>query len=165
MTKSEKIAKIESFFGQNMDCGELFTELCLSEAKWKYDLEESDLMNFFSRTWAKQGYKAMLFLQEFVCAPPDGEEEILEELVVVKINPADLGKAEPRYTADFDEDSPEYYHALYGDMDYEVAFDNADDEDWDWRENEVALADLPEEIFAELYDELIGALEKAAIED
>lgn len=165
MTNSEKIAELQSYFGKNMDCGVLFTELCLSGASWKYDLEESDLMNFFSQTWAKEGYKAMLFLQEFVCAPPDGEEEVMDELVVVKINPDDLGKAARRYTADFDEDSPESYHALYGDMDFEVAFDNAEDENWDWRENIVAFEDLPEEIFADLYNELIGALQKAVLED
>jgi hypothetical protein len=162
MTNLEKIAEIESYFGRSMDCGTLFGQLCATDEDWKYDLEESDLMNFFSRTWAKEGYKAMLFLEEFVCAPPDGEIETLSELVVVKINPDDLGKAEPRYTADYDEDSPEYYHALYGDFDYAVAFDNAEDENWDWRENIVALEDLPEDIFNDLYNEVAHVLKAAA---
>ena len=165
MTTAEKIAQLESFVGKTIDCGAVFTALCLSDAGWKYDLEESDLMNFFSYTWAKEGYKAMLFLEEFVCAPPDDEEETLSELVVVKINPADLGKAARRYTADFEEDTPEYFHPLYGDMDYEVAFDNADDEDWDWRKNVVAFADLPAPIFEALYNDLADALQKAVRED
>ncbi len=154
MTKTEKINELKSYFGKTVDCGRIFESICETEnhPEWKYDLEESDLMNFFSRTWVEEGYKAMLFLEEFVCAPPFGEEEVLQEIVVAKINSADLVNKDTRRGSD-DPNDPAHYHSLYGDFNFSVVF-----QDEDWHKKLIPFEELPDKIFDDLYNELAPAL-------
>ncbi len=157
MTKTEKINELKSYYGKTFDWGSVFESICETDEhpQWKYDLEESDLMNFFSRTWVEEGYKAMVFLEEFICAPPYDEEEVLKEIVVAKINPDDLVNTHSKGGCD-DPDDPAYYHFVYGDYNYSVVF-----KDEEWFNKLIPFEELPDKIFDDLYNELAEALKKS----
>jgi len=150
MTTVEKIDELRSFIGKEINCGTLFEAICVGN-QWKYDLEESDLMCFFSRTWIKEGYKAMIFLEDFICAPPYHEEECIQSIVVTKIDPAKLIDKHKR-TGD-DPDDPSYYHAHYGDFNFSVVFD-----DPEWEDKLIPFEELPEFILNDLHAELSDAI-------
>ncbi|MDP2345750.1 MAG: hypothetical protein Q8O67_32705 [Deltaproteobacteria bacterium] len=60
----------------------------LTRLGWKVDTEESNLMNAMSRTWRGDGIKVWIALQEFVCAPPDGEVAALDAIRFFRFDPA-----------------------------------------------------------------------------
>jgi hypothetical protein len=154
MTIAEKIADLTSYGGQRIDCEILFTHVCENN-QWRYDLEESDCMLYFCRTWADKGYKAMVMLEEYICSPPHDESGTIEEIFIAKINPADLGKNPASYTLDdYDDGDPAYWHLKYGDRDWRVQYTQID-----W-------ADAPEDLVAEIYADLVesGALQAALLD-
>jgi len=71
--------------GKNCKVGNTF--LKLTELGWKVDAEESDLMNRFSKTFRKEGIKAYLILEDFVCFPPDGDESLVESVSFYSFDP------------------------------------------------------------------------------
>ncbi len=163
MTNADKISQIQSYQGKKVNCTNIFKYLCQTDfptpnvTRWKYDLEESDLMQFFSRTWTKENdaesFKAFLYFEEYICTPPYGEEEIISKIFVAKINITDLGKTRAKYTEFSNEKDSSYWHTLYG------------DNDWRITNTPIKWENVPENILSEVYDELSKALEFAIIEE
>ena len=163
MTNAEKIRQIQSYQGKQVNCINIFKYLCQTDfptpdvTRWKYDLEESDLMQFFSCTYTTtlgtEGFKAFLYFEEYICAPPYGEEEIISKIFVTKINTTDLGKTRAKYAEFSDEKDPSYWHTLYGDNDWRIA------------NTPIKWEDVPENILSDLYNELSKALEFAIMEE
>ncbi|MDP2341494.1 MAG: hypothetical protein Q8O67_11070 [Deltaproteobacteria bacterium] len=72
--------------GRRIDVWKLYDTL--TGLGWKVDTEESNLMNAMSRTWRNDGIKVWITLQEFVCAPPDGEVAAFEAIRFFRFDPA-----------------------------------------------------------------------------
>jgi len=84
----------------------------LTELGWKVDTEESNLMTAMSRTWRAEGIKVWVDLQEFVCAPPDGECAPLDAIRFYRFDPTEMPTgtmAESIYSPG-NEDEPWYPH-------------------------------------------------------
>ncbi len=79
MLKQEKIDFLYSFVNKKMHMGYLFMYIC-ENGLWKYDLEESDLMNCFLRTWKEECIIAKITFNEYACAPPDSEIEAIKSI-------------------------------------------------------------------------------------
>lgn len=103
--------------GEVVDVDRLYTTL--TELGWKVDREESNLMHGMSRVWRDAGVKVWLWLDGFVCAPPDGETAAIDEIRFYRFDPA----AMPTTTmAD----------AMYEPGDEHEPWYPSHREDWDW---------------------------------
>jgi hypothetical protein len=71
--------------GRRIDVWHLYEKL--TALGWKVDTEESNLMAAMSRTWRAEGIKVWLRLENFVCAPPDGEVEALDSICFYRFDP------------------------------------------------------------------------------
>ena len=122
-------------------------------------------MQFFSRTWTtensidsskeefKEGFKAFLYFEEYICAPPYGEQAYISKIFVAKFNKADLSKKVGKYAGYLNDKEPGYWHNVYGDNDWRVAH------------TPITWENIPENILSDLYNELSKALEFAIVEE
>ncbi|MDI9340828.1 MAG: hypothetical protein QM534_09705 [Sediminibacterium sp.] len=157
MTKKQLVQDLQTYIGKLMDCETLFFNLCQNAdpgKSWKYDLEESDLLSFFSRYSDDMVYKVIIEFENHINAPPFGEKEVLRSILVFKLNPAMLvNEHKPRYDLqDYANGDPARFHILYGDYNYDCFGDVIDPEQ------------LPDLFFQEIYTSLGKAFEKAVLD-
>lgn len=100
-----------------VDVEELYVSL--TTLGWKIDTEESNLMRALSKTWREAGIKVWLSLKRFVCAPPMGEQETIDDLRFYRFSPDEMP-------------SGTMYDAMYSPGDEEEDWYAAHREDWDW---------------------------------
>ena len=133
----------------------------LTRQGWKIDREESNLMVALSRTWRAHGVKVWLRLQEFVCAPPFGEVERLEELSCFRFDPAELPERTMEEIMYAPEDVHEpWYPSHREEWAWLVA--HGDPNDYDEQHlHPIALGELPETVRDELAEALAGAIRRA----
>jgi hypothetical protein len=92
MKSTHEISKLEELLDEPISPAHFFARLCV-EGKWKYDLEESDLMIGFSRTWRKEGMKAWLYFSDYLNAPPLEEYDC--QFIKLEIGKIDSSKLTP----------------------------------------------------------------------
>lgn len=157
MIKKQLVQDLQTYIGKLMDCETLFYNLCQNAApdkSWKYDLEESDLLSFFSRYSDDNEYKVIIEFENHINAPPFGEKEVLRSILVFKLNPAILlDEHKPRYALqDYETGDPARFHILYGDYNYDCFGEVIDAEE------------LPEHFFQEIYTSLGQAFQKSVLD-
>ncbi len=143
--------------GRPIDVWKLYAEL--TQLGWKVDTEESNLMVAMSRTWRAEGIKVWLRLQNFVCAPPDGEVEPLDTICFYRFDPAQM----PTTTM---------YEAIYEPGDEEKDWFASHRAEWDWLVEHgdpqfdtfallcpITLGEVPAQIQDEVWMDLEAAIE------
>lgn len=141
------LEEIKKMAGARLNCETLYVELCL-DGQWKHDLEESDLMKAFIRTWWKEGIRVQLVLEDFVCTPPFSEEANLRCIELGRFDPSKWKAPEK---VEEDEDNPEFDHWKHGEPTWEMEL-----EPLEWE-------DLPRTLLKELLTELQPALSMAIL--
>jgi hypothetical protein len=133
----------------------------LTNRGWKLDTEESNLMNGMSKTWREAGFKVWVWLENFVCAPPDGEDEAFASIRFYRFDPATMP-------------STTMYELTYSPGDEDESWFAGHREEWDWliehgdpqfdtfdQLEQIAIRDVPEAILLDALGELEDAIELA----
>lgn len=126
----------------------------LTALGWKVDTEESNLMKGMSKTWRARGIKVWINLQKHVCAPPDGEVELLDDIRFYRFDPAKM----PTGTM---------YDKIYKPGDENEEWYPSHREEWDWLVDygdpqfdtfelltPIALREVPPAILEEAWSEI-----------
>lgn len=150
MQKQEKIAKIKNFIGKTVDCEIIFNALC-EDGNWKYDTEESDILLCFMKTWEKEQIIAKIIFEDGVCAPPYGEEGVINKIIVGKFDNDDYVSI-PDISNDLENDDPAYFIAKYGDPNYELEL------------IDIQMEDLPEAVLNDLFEDIFEPLSDSILE-
>lgn len=130
----------------------------LTARGWKIDHEDSNLLVAFSKTWRAQGVKVWVNLAGFVCAPPNYQFEAIERVSFYRFNPADLPETTMwELLVEPGDESQPYFKGWV--EEWEWLLENGDP---NFAQNElltpVPARELPEELRAELWDDLRACL-------
>lgn len=146
-------AALAEFIGATIDVERTYDTL--TRRGWKIDTEESNLLQGFSRTWRDHGVKVWVFLADYACAPPSGEEGTIERITFYRFDPAAMPTTTmaEQLTRDDDEPrSPGWY------ADWQWLLDHGDPQYATFEQlTELALADVPVDLLARVREDLAAA--------
>ena len=149
----------DAWRGVRVDVGRLYD--VLTGRGWKIDREESNLMVSLCRTWREHGVKVYLLLAAFVCAPPDGELEAVDELRFFRFDPGLMpttGMYEQMYDpGDEDED---WYPGHREEWEWLLLHGDPQDDERDLL-SPAYVGQLPAAVLEQLRDDLLAAAREA----
>lgn len=148
--------EITAWKGLRISVDRLYRSLTAHD--WKVDIEESNLMTAMSKTWREAGIKVWIHLEQFVCAPPDGEDEVVDTICFYRFDPATMpsGTMYERIYDPGDENEP-WYRSHREDWDWLIEHGDPQTDTFDLLEP-IPLCEVPEDILLEAWSELETAV-------